>query len=122
MAKLMLFSDFQSIDDLAADDMGVDDFIDVFIIDKGVPGSLRINHHYRAFFAAFQTTRLVDANLAVTGQTELFDTFFGMFLRRLRAFVGAAGTFAGLTLVQAKKHVVLVERSVGHDRHREAKP
>src|SRR3982074_524376 len=37
-------SDFEALDDLSADDMRIDDFVDVVVVDIGVPGALRINH------------------------------------------------------------------------------
>src|SRR3569832_1720472 len=106
-------SDFQALDDLSADDMLVDDFIDVFRIDIGVPGALRINDQHRAFFAAIQAAGLVDPHLALAVQIEFLDAPLRMLLRRLGAARSAAGP-AVIAFVDAEKDVLLVKGLVGH--------
>jgi len=95
--------------------MGVDDFIDIFLVDIGIPSALRIDDDHRAFFAPLQASSLVDAHFAGAGQVELLDAFFRMFLGGLGTLVGAAGALTGLALVEAEENVMFVERGVCHD-------
>src|SRR5512141_2620563 len=81
VCAFMAASDFQAFDHLAADQVGLDDFIDVAVVDEGVPGSLRIDHQHRAFLAAVEAAGLVDADLALAVQVQLLDALFRMFLR-----------------------------------------
>src|SRR5471032_1542257 len=50
-------SDFETVDNLALHQVGIDDFIDVAGVDVGVPGAFGIDHQHRAFFAAVQAAR-----------------------------------------------------------------
>jgi hypothetical protein len=45
-------SDLQAFDDFAADQVLVDDFIDIVLVDEGIPGLLRIDDHHRTVVAA----------------------------------------------------------------------
>ncbi|MNN55901.1 hypothetical protein D3C81_1708040 [compost metagenome] len=83
-------SDFQTFNDLAADQMDVDDFIEVFIVDIGVPGALRIDHDDRAFFAAAEATGLIDADCATAAQAQFLDACLQVFLRGVRTTFGTA--------------------------------
>src|SRR5690606_28090763 len=103
----------QAIDRLAADEVRVDDFVYVALIEVGVPDSLRIDDEHRAFLAAIQASRLVDANLAGACQPELLDTLLGVFLHGLGIAIGATRPVGpGLTLVQTEKYMMTV---VTHD-------
>ena len=99
-------SNLQALDNLAANQMRVDDFIDILGIDVGVPDTLGVDHQHGAFFAAVETTGLVDANLALAVQIELLEAFFGMLLRYFSAAIMAAWP-AIFALIHAKKYVFL---------------
>src|SRR5690606_35066783 len=102
-------SDHQAADRLAAHEMGVDDLIDVALVEIGVPDAFRVHDKYRAFLATVQAPSLVDANLAGTCQAQFLDALFGMLLHRLRIAAGAAGTVCpGFALVQTEKHMMTV--------------
>jgi hypothetical protein len=107
-------SDFQAFDNLPADDMDVDDFVDIFIVDVGVPDTFRINHHCRSLFAALKAAGFVDPHFAFAGQAELLDAALGVFLCSLGAAVGATNPVARGTLVQAEKYMVFVKRFIAH--------
>jgi hypothetical protein len=96
--------------------MLVNDFIDVFLIDIGVPDAFGINHQYRSFLATVQAAGLVDADLARAIQVKRLDAALGMFLRGLRTAIGAAWTPV-FALVQAKKYMLLVIRLVSHGKN-----
>jgi hypothetical protein len=104
---------FQTFNNLPANQMLVDDFIDIVRIDIGVPGALRINHHDRAFFASVETTGLVDADFSRTAQIHFLDTLLGVLLRNLRAFVKAARA-SGISLIGAKENVLFVIWFIAH--------
>jgi hypothetical protein len=106
-------SNLQPVNDFSADQVAVDDFIDVMVVDVGVPRAFRIDHHDRAFFAAVEAAGLVDADLALAAQVQVLDAAFRMFLGVLCAFVKAART-SFFALIQAKKYVVFIVRLVSH--------
>ncbi|MNV79887.1 hypothetical protein D3C71_1734580 [compost metagenome] len=54
----------QALDNLTIFQVRLDDFIDVFVIDEGVPGAFGIDHSHRAGGAAVQAAGLVDPHLA----------------------------------------------------------
>src|SRR5476649_814565 len=93
--------------------MRIDDFIDVGLVDVGVPSALRIDHDDRPFFAAVEATRLVDADLAWPREAQLLHALFRVLLHRFGAAVRAARTIARVAPVQAKKYVMFKKR--GHD-------
>ena len=63
----------QALNWLAADDVRVNDFIDVGLSDESVPYGFGIDHEIRAVFALIETARLVGAHFA-------FETAFRQFL------------------------------------------
>src|SRR5690606_15274670 len=107
---------------------GIDDFIDSCLVHVGVPDTLRINHQYRPLSASVQAACLVDADLALAGQSKRLDALLGIVLHGLGALPSATGTRRiGSALVQAKKDVVLViglhTNSQGRKkRYRDAEP
>ncbi|SIT37078.1 hypothetical protein BN2475_100111 [Paraburkholderia ribeironis] len=105
-----LLIDFQTLDDLAVGEMGVDDLVDVGFVDVRVPDAFRIHDERRAELAAIEATGLVDAHLAGAGEAKCLHAFFRVLLHLLRIAVCAARAIgAGLALIDAEKHVVLVE-------------
>ena len=68
----------QTFDHTPVAQVRLDDFIDVCLVDKGVPDRLGIDHGDRAGSAAVKTAGLVDPHLARTGQAQGFDTLFAM--------------------------------------------
>src|SRR5258706_4074656 len=106
----MCGSDFQTLDDLAVHKMRIDDFIDVRFVDVGVPGAFGIDDDRRTFLAAVKASRLVDANVSRAGEAQRLHALYRVLLHRRRVAVRAARPVgARLTLVDAEKHVVLVE-------------
>jgi hypothetical protein len=59
-------SNLQTINHFAMLQMRFDDFIDIVLIDKGVPNAFRVDHDAGAFFAAIQAAGVVDAHFALT--------------------------------------------------------
>lgn len=84
-----------------------DDRIDVRFSRIAVPDPLRINHDGRALHATIEAPGLIDAHLALPGETERLDPILGVVAHGCRAFVGAAG-FPALTLVDAEKYMVAI--------------
>ena len=97
-----------AFDDFAADQVGVDDVVDVAGVDVGVPGAFGIQHQHRAFFAAVEAAGLVDADLARAIDAQFLDAFFRVLLGYFGALLAAARTTI-VALVHAKEDVVLKE-------------
>jgi len=57
----------QTLDDAAAHEVLVDNFVDIFPVHVGVPHGLGIDDHHRTLLAAIKAARLVDADLAGAG-------------------------------------------------------
>ena len=103
----------QTLNRLPALQMRFDDFIDVGLVDIGVPNRLWVDHHHGAAGTAIQTPRLVDTHATLAVESQGFDPGFAVLPRLLRSVVGATG-FAAFALVQTKKHMVLVVGVVCH--------
>lgn len=99
--------DLEAIDDLAADQIGFDDFIDIAEIDVGVPRATWINDHDGTFIAAVETACFVDADFAFAIQVERLDAFLGVLLRVFCAVIGTTRA-AIVPFVHAKEHVFFV--------------
>ena len=98
---------YQAVHHLAILEVGVHDFIDVAVVDKGVPGTLGINHRNRAACTAIQATGLVHAHLPFASQAFLFDAALAMVKTCLGTMLCTAILAIG-TLIQAKKDVALI--------------
>jgi hypothetical protein len=89
--------------------MGFDNFPHIISIDKGVPDGVRINDGHRAFLAASQAAAAIDADLMITMNTQ----GFGVFLGQMKHFVSQSAVVAGLfpivAMIQANKHMPLIE-------------
>src|SRR5262249_6524286 len=77
--------DLQSLDDAAVLDVLVNDLVDVFAVDVGVPDAFGINHHDGALFAAIHTSGRIDPALALARQPKLLDLALGVFADIVRA-------------------------------------
>ena len=83
------------------------DFVDVVLIDKGVPDRFRVNHGHWPGGAAVKATRLVDPDLARARQT----CFFNLGLASVEGLLGTvtgATFFAAAALVETEEYVPLV--------------
>lgn len=98
---------YQAVHHLAILEVGLHDFIDVAVVDKGVPGTLGINHRNRAACTAIQATGLVHAHLPFASQAFLFDAALAMVKTCLGTMQCTAILAIG-TLIQAKKDVALI--------------
>lgn len=90
--------------------MLVDDFINIILVDKGVPGLVRVNHDNRAEVAAVQAACRVDTYLARTHQPKRLAAFFHIVAHCLRIVLGTA-LAAVFALVGAEEYVVFI---MGH--------
>src|SRR5690606_21655516 len=107
------FLNLETFDGLAVLEMGFNDFVDIFLVDEGVPDSLRIHHHDRALVAAVKAAGTIDAHLAFAVQLERLDLVLGVSADLLDAVIGTTG-FAVLALVGAEKNVVFEMTAVAH--------
>jgi hypothetical protein len=97
-----------------ANQIDVDDFIDIALVNIGVPRALRINDQDWALFATIKATGFVNANFALAIHVELFDTTFGVLLRGLRTIFGTALTTI-IAVIQTEEHVFLKVEIVRHE-------
>ena len=93
--------------------MLINDLVDIFLVNIGIPGALRINHHDRALFAAVQASGFVDSYLALAVQVELFQALLRVFLRFFCAAIGATGAPI-IARINAEKNVMLIEGGIAH--------
>src|SRR5690606_3067930 len=100
-------------DGLAVLEMGFDDFVDVFLVDEGVPDSFRIHDHDRALVAAIEAAGAVDAHLAFAGQLERLDPVLGVGPQIIGAVILATCLTIG-ALVGAEKNVVTEITAIAH--------
>jgi len=68
----------QALDWLAADDMRLDDFINIGLGNESVPHRFRIDHKIRAVFALIETARLIRSHFAL--ESALRQLLFKNFL------------------------------------------
>lgn len=92
--------------------MLIDNFVDVLLVDVGVPHALGVNRNYGALFTAIHAAGVIDTTFARAGKLELFDFFFRIIAHRLRVFIRATSA-AIVALVDAKENMVLVVRTHG---------
>ncbi len=97
----------QALNHFALHQMRVNNFVDVALIDIGVPGLVGVDHRHGSASASVKTAGLVDSNSARPSQTSSFDTRLAVVVTSLGALPGAAGFLAG-ALIQAEKNVVPV--------------
>jgi hypothetical protein len=93
------------LDDSPVYQMLVDNFVDVGLINIGVPRRFRIYHQHRTFPATIQATGVIDADFAFPCQLKLLNAGFCIITHRLSAMVGATG-FVTLALIGAEEYVV----------------
>ena len=77
------------------------------MIDIRVPDGFRIHDHDRTFFAAIETSGLVDTDFALAGESERLDAFLCVLLHRERTRCRAAA-LRGVALIAAEKDVAPV--------------
>lgn len=89
------------------DEMLIDNFVDIVLIDIGVPSAFWVNRDHRPLGTAIHTARVVDAALPFAGEFERFDFLFGVVTHDLRAAPSAA-VFTRLALIDAEKYVIFI--------------
>jgi hypothetical protein len=68
----------QTLNGLTFNQMGLNDLFNVIRINKGIPGTLWVNHHHGSKVACIKAARFVDANPACPRKPELFNAIFGV--------------------------------------------
>src|SRR5690349_4222646 len=102
-----VLSNAQPLYDAAVDEMLLDDFVNVFLVDVRVPDRFRIHDHHRTFFASVHAAGLIDANFFLARQAKLLDAALGIVTHLLRTMVVTAR--AGIVaLVAAEEYVIAV--------------
>ena len=101
--------DPQPFNNTSVEQVFVDDFINIFPIEIGIPDLIRVDHDYRAKFAAIETTRTIYYDISLILPPKLLDSCLGIvaYFRRIALF---KSLLTLLTLVSAEKYMVLVIR------------
>jgi hypothetical protein len=108
-----VFGQQQSLHGAVLDQVALNDLLDVFMIDIGVPLTPGINDHDWPSRAAVQTSGLVDSNPTGARQAQRFDLFLAK-LKRSHGVVLRTGALAFFALIQAKENMVFVIRILIH--------
>jgi hypothetical protein len=106
-AEAFAASYLQAFDDPAMLYVLGNNFVDVVLVDIGVPNGLRVYHQDRTFVATVQTAGIIDPDLALAGELERLDLILGIGAHLTGAMIVAAN-FARLALVDAEENVSLV--------------
>ena len=88
--------------------MAVENFVEIFLVDPGVPDFLGVDDHDRTLFAAVKTAGSVDSAVSLSMYLHLLGALLEVIARMPGVVVLAAG-FAILPLVGADEDMVLVE-------------
>src|SRR5687768_12218467 len=94
-------SDAQPLHHAAVLEMLLDDLVDVFLVDVGVPHGFRVDHHHGTQLTAIHASRLIDADLARAVELQRLDAVLGVFTDLARPVVVAALS-AGFALIAAE--------------------
>jgi hypothetical protein len=108
--SLRLTGQLKPLNNLSADKMGLDNFLDVLFVDRGVPNTFRVDHENRAKFASVKASRLVNPNRASALKPECFNPRLGKALQCL-CTLSRTTRPAGIALIETKKHMMAVEHS-----------
>lgn len=92
------------------DQVLLDDFVDIFLVDVAVPDRFRINDHDRSLGTAVQAAGGVDTHAALSCDAQLFAAVLGIIPQLLRPILLAALTTA-LALIGTEKNMMFV---IGH--------
>ena len=83
------------------------DFVDIVLVDVGVPDVVRIDDHHRAFGTTVHATRQINAHPAFAAQVQLLDAILGVAANTLRVMLVAA-LASVVALIDTEKYVMLV--------------
>lgn len=90
--------------------MSLDDLVDVFLVNIGIPDCIGIDHCHRAKLAAIQATGGIDPHPARTIQAQRLDPLLGVGTQgRCGALLTALAVFLRVPQIGAEKDVALVE-------------
>ncbi|MDX1574515.1 MAG: hypothetical protein R3341_10890 [Methylophaga sp.] len=99
----------QTLDNLAINEMLIDDFVDIRLIVVLVPNALRINNHDRALSAAIKTAGSIYADFF---QLQRFNTLLGIVAKSLGIMLHTVCFALGfVALIGTKKYVMFVKVS-----------
>ena len=104
----------QTLDHTPMAEVLFDDFINVSLVDVGVPYPLGIDDQYRAFVAAVQAAGIIDTHFALTAQTQLFGALLGIVTHRLGVMALAAGAAISALIGAEENMVAVIRHGAGH--------
>jgi hypothetical protein len=100
----------QALNHPPVDQVLIDDFVNILLIDIAVPDVVGIDHYDRTFTAAIQTPGSIDTDFAGTGDTQFLAALFRVIAHCLGIEALTAGGTVGAQ-VNAEEDMISV---VGH--------
>jgi hypothetical protein len=100
-----VLSNAQALYDVTIDEVLVNDFVNIVLIDIGIPNAFRVYDEGRSFIAAIETAGLIDPDASLPGNLELLDARFCIVAYCLRAMVVAARA-AIVALIATEKNMM----------------
>jgi len=71
-------SDLQPVDRAVVQQVLIDDFVDIFLVDIAIPGLFGVDHQYRPLGTTVEAAGSVDAHLASTMNAQFLAALFGI--------------------------------------------
>jgi len=99
--------DLQPFDKPAMQQVFIDDFVDIFPVNIGVPDTFRVNDDYRPLVTAVKTSCRVDPHAPLAGKPQRLATLLGIVTHgpRIKALATCAAIRA---LVDTEKNVISI--------------
>jgi hypothetical protein len=112
-SAVSLSGEFKSLDRYTIYDVAVDNFINIFFINKRIPDTLRIDHANRSFLTTVKTPRLVYPHFSLPTHSQFLDPALCVITQSARSAL-IAGWAIGVrpAIIGAEKQMSLVVR--GH--------
>ena len=97
----------QTLDYASVDEMFIDDFIEIILVDIGVPDPFRIHDDSRPQFTTTETPGDIDTHATFAVDAEFLGAFFDIVAHRARIKIRAT-TLTGFTLIGTEKSVITI--------------
>jgi hypothetical protein len=105
----------KTLHNLAIFDVAIDNFIDIFLINIGVPDTFRINYTNRSLLATIKATGLINPDFTLTGHTQRLYPVLCIISQIYRSTLIAGRPLgARPAIIGAEKYMSLVVLRHGH--------
>jgi hypothetical protein len=97
----------QPLDNPAMHKVFLDDFVDIFPVNIGIPDTFRVDHDDRPFITAIKTPRRIDPYATLVRKAQRFALLLGVIAHGQRIKSLAAGT-AIRTRIDAEENMITI--------------